>query len=358
METLEKFLAYRLLDNPVESWLIALALALGVQIILWSVKRIVLSRLRRIAARTTTRVDDLAVEILSDIRPLLVFIVSLTLGAQVLDVAPAVANALRAAAVAAAAVQLIISSRLLVNFAVQSLLARSAAGNNGTPDPGLVTAIGVLRFVAMFALGAVIILLALDNMGVKVTPMLAGLGVGGIAVALAVQNILSDLFGSLSIILDKPFVVGDFITVGESRGTVEHIGIKTTRVRALSGEQLIFANSDLLKSRIQNFKRMQERRASFTFGVPYETPPAVLRAIPDVVREALLRHPGVRVDRCHLRNLGAYALEFECVYFVNSPDFNRYADVQQAVNLELIERFPALGAGFAYPTAVEIQRPG
>ncbi len=167
------------------------------------------------------------------------------------------------------------------------------------------------------------LLLALDNLGVDVTALVAGLGVGGIAVALAVQSILGDLFASLSIVLDKPFVIGDFIIVGDLLGTVENVGIKTTRVRSLSGEQLIFSNADLLNSRIRNYGRMYERRVVFTVGVTYDTP----------------RH-----------KLEDFSLDFETVYYVQDPAYNLYMDIQQAINLELYQRFADEGIEFAYPT--------
>jgi small-conductance mechanosensitive channel len=169
-------------------------------------------------------------------------------------------------------------------------------------------------------------------------------------VALAAQNILGDLFASLSIVLDKPFVMGDFIIVGSQMGTVEKVGLKTTRVRALSGEQLIFANTDLLQSRIQNFKRMQERRVVFTIGVLYETPREKLAEIPRIIREIVESQDGTRFDRSHFKEFGDFSLNFETVYYVQVPDYNVYMDVQQAINLAMFERLAAEGIEFAYPT--------
>jgi small-conductance mechanosensitive channel len=202
-----------------------------------------------------------------------------------------------------------------------------------------------------------VILFALDNLGVAVTPMLTGLGIGGIAIALAVQNILGDLFGSVSILLDRPFVVGDSIQVGDKSGTVERIGIKTTRVRANSGEQLVFANTDLLASRVQNFKRMSERRVQFPIGIAYETPSDRIRALPALIRAAIEKQSPVRFDRCHLKSFGAYSLDYEAVYFVLTPDFKTYMDIQQAINFELFDLFAAQGIEFAYPTQAQVVKP-
>jgi small-conductance mechanosensitive channel len=196
----------------------------------------------------------------------------------------------------------------------------------------------------------VLLLMALANLDVEIGPLLTGLGVGGIAVALAVQNILGDLFASLSIVLDKPFVIGDFIIVGDLMGTVEYVGLKTTRVRSLSGEQLVFANSDLLNARIRNFKRMHERRVVFTVGVTYQTPRAQLAEIPTMIREIVEGQEKARFDRAHFKGYGAFSIDFETVFYVLDPDYNLYMDVQQAINLALHERFEEHGIEFAYPT--------
>ncbi len=217
-------------------------------------------------------------------------------------------------------------------------------------DAAAATSIGALRFVGKLLLWTFVLLLALDNLGIDVTALVTGLGIGGIAVALALQNVLGDLFASLSIVLDKPFVIGDFIIVGDFLGTVEHIGLKTTRLRSLSGEQLVFSNSDLLGSRIRNYKRMAERRIVFSFGVIYQTPHEKLARIPEMVREIIEAQEKARFDRAHFKAYGDSSLNFEVVYYVQVPDYLVYMDIQQAVNLELYRRFQEEGIEFAYPT--------
>jgi small-conductance mechanosensitive channel len=192
--------------------------------------------------------------------------------------------------------------------------------------------------------------LVLDNLGVNITGLVAGLGIGGIAVALALQNILGDLFASLSIVLDKPFVIGDFVVVDSLSGTIEHIGLKTTRIRSLRGEQLIFSNNDLLKSRIRNYKRMSERRIDFSFGVVYQTPLEKLKAIKKIVSDIIEKGEKTRFDRVHFKEYGDSSLNFEVVYFVTDPDYNIYMDVQEAINLEIFRCFAEEGIEFAYPT--------
>jgi small-conductance mechanosensitive channel len=217
-------------------------------------------------------------------------------------------------------------------------------------DPAAATTVSAMGFVGRMVLWTVVLLLALDNVGVDVTALVAGLGVGGIAVALAAQNILGDLFASLSIVLDQPFVLGDFIVINEYQGTVEHVGLKTTRLRSLTGEQLVFSNNDLLQSRVRNYGRMKERRILFSVGVVYQTPKEKLTRIPAMLKEAVEAQAPTRFDRAHLRGLGPSSLDFEVVYFVKVPDYDKYMDVQQAINLHIIDRFEAETIAFAYPT--------
>jgi len=217
-------------------------------------------------------------------------------------------------------------------------------------DKAVAGSIGIIRFVARVAVWAMVLLLTLDNLGVDITALVAGLGIGGIAVALALQNVLGDLLASLSIALDQPFVIGDFLIVGEHMGTVEYIGIKSTRLRSLTGEQIVMSNADLLSSRVRNYGRMYERRVVFTLGVTYETPREKLTRIPPLLRGIIEAQDGVRFDRAHFAKYGPYSLDFEVVYHVLSPDFGRHMDAQQAINFRIHEAFEALGVAFAYPT--------
>jgi small-conductance mechanosensitive channel len=185
---------------------------------------------------------------------------------------------------------------------------------------------------------------------VNVTALVTGLGIGGVAIALAVQNVLSDVFAALAIVFDKPFDVGDAIAVDQVQGTVEHIGLKTTRIRSLSGEQIVISNNELLKNRIRNYKRMFERRVVFLLDVTYDTPPDTIGRIPAMVREIVNAQQPVRFDRSHFSGFTESALRVETVYFVLDPDYNRYLDIQQRINLELLRRFAAEGIRFAFPT--------
>ncbi len=217
-------------------------------------------------------------------------------------------------------------------------------------DPSRASAMGILSFLLKLLVWGLVLLLILDNLGVNITTFVAGLGVGGIAIALAAQNILSDLFASVSIALDKPFEVGDFIIVGDYLGTVEKIGVKTCRLRSLGGEQIIFPNGDLLNSRVRNYKRMEERRIRFIFGVVYSTPYEKLAEIPTIVRELIDNVEDTRFDRAHFAKYGDFSLDFEVVYYVLRPDYSIYMDKQQEINLAIFKRFEDEGIEFAFPT--------
>ncbi|MFH0792690.1 MAG: mechanosensitive ion channel family protein [bacterium] len=217
-------------------------------------------------------------------------------------------------------------------------------------DDATASAMGVMRFFAQLILWSVIILLILQNLGIQVGPIIAALGVGGIAIGFALQKILGDIFCSVAILLDKPFEVGDFITVGDEQGSVERIGIKTTRVRSLSGEQIVFSNADLLGSRIRNHKRMNDRRVMFEIGVIYQTPLEKLEKIPGMVKQIIEAIAQTRFDRAHFKSYGDFSLDFEVVYYVLDRDYNLYMNIQQTINLEMFRQFKEQGIGFAYPT--------
>jgi len=232
----------------------------------------------------------------------------------------------------------------IINFLVTSRAAKD--GEDGLN----LEAYSVITWIAKAALWTIVILLALNNLGIEITALVAGLGISGIAVALAVQNILGDLFASLSIVMDRPFIIGDFIIVGDQMGTVEHVGLKTTRVRSLSGEQIVFSNTDLLSSRIRNYRRMNERRVLFTLGVTYQTTAEKLERIPGMIREIIEAQEQVRFDRAHFANYGDFSLDFEIVYWVLDRDYALYRDIQQEINLALFRKFEEERIEFAYPT--------
>ncbi|WP_420428805.1 mechanosensitive ion channel family protein [Algiphilus sp.] len=331
--------------NPLIDWLIALAIALSINVVVAAIKWVVDARLRVLAERTHTPVDDSLVAAVLRSNQLLILVISLAIAAHYLVLPATLMTVLRGAAVIAGFVQLGLYLSALIEF----WAARSEARARES-DMAAATTLRAVKFVAKGIMWAMLLLLALDNLGVNVTALVAGLGVGGIAVALAVQNILGDLFASLSIVVDKPFVLGDFIMVDSHMGTVEHIGLKTTRLRSLGGEQLVFSNSDLLKARLQNFQRLQERRAVLRVGIVYHTETALIERVPELIREAISAQDGLRFERAHFAQFGPSSLNFEAVYWVLDPTYIRFMDLQHAVNMGIVERFRAYGIEFAFPT--------
>lgn len=344
LEFLDALKSYELAGNSLGAWGLATATALCLYLVLSVLLRFLRSNLHRFSEHTSTVIDDLLVGVLGSTRSFTVFFVALWAGSRFLDLGRA-ENIPKFALVVVITLQV----ALWANRAVSEYIIHYSSTHRET-DPGSVSAIQGMSFVARLAIWTLAVVLVIDNLGYDVTALVAGLGIGGVAIALAVQNILGDLFASLSIVLDKPFVVRDFIIVDDHLGEVERIGIKTTRLRSLSGEQLVFSNSDLLNSRVRNFKRMYERRVPFSFGVIYQTTPEQLEAIPPMVKSIIEGIDNTRFDRAHFKSFGESSYDFEVVYYVQSPDYNTYMDIQQDINLKLCRGFADSNIEFAYPT--------
>jgi small-conductance mechanosensitive channel len=342
---------WRFYGNPAGAWIVALSILAATVAVMLVGRRVLVGRLGKWAARTATDLDDLVVDLVRRTRLYFIVMVGVIAGSLALALPAATRQGLRTAMVVALCLQAIVWGNGVIQFWVDRYTVRRV-----NVDGATATTVNALGYLARFVFWIVILLLALDNFGVDVTTLVTGLGITGIAVALAVQNILGDLLGALSIVVDKPFVVGDAITVDQFTGTVEHIGLKTTRVRSLSGEQIVFSNADLLKARIRNHKRLVERRVLFVNGVSYETPREKLERIPAMLRDIVLAQQPVRFDRSHLRSFGESAIEFETVYYVLTDDYNRYMDIQQAVNLEILRRFEQEEIQFAFPTRTIIYK--
>jgi small-conductance mechanosensitive channel len=329
--------------NTVTQWLRAAAFFAVAAVVVWVIRWLVTRRLSSVAAHTATWVDDLLVDVVRRTKVWFIIVVALAVASPELVLRPAAATILNGVLIVGAMVQLAIWLNGVIKFSVTHY--RQSRGGDGTS----VATVQGFAFLARLALAAILLVATLDLLGFKVTTFVAGLGITGIAIALAVQNVLGDLFAALSIVLDKPFVIGDAIAVDNIEGTVEHVGLKTTRVRSIGGEQVIVANSDLLKSRIRNFRRLAERRVVLVFNVQHDTDPAVAARIPGFLQEIVERQKPVRLDRSHLRNIGHWSLEYEVVYFVITPDYTTHMNIQQAIHLAVLERFRAEKVGIATP---------
>lgn len=303
----------------------------------------VLRRLRNLRPQQSAKALELALDLIGATTRFFLVAVAAWFALRWLEIPPGLDRKLGIALQVIAWFQVGLWGVTLVTHLVHRRQAGLAAAEGAA-------SLNIVRFVGVLVVWMVALLMLLTNIGVKIGPLVAGLGIGGVAIALAIQNVLGDLFASLSIALDKPFKLGDFLVVGEEKGTVEQIGIKSTRLRSLSGEMIVMSNGDLLKSRVRNFGLLYERRAAFTIGIVYETPAELIPQVPGLIEEAIRAQPKTRFERSHFRNFGESALIFEAVYFVLDAEYNTYMDIQQAVNLRLIREFAERGIEFAYPT--------
>lgn len=332
-------------EDALVSYAILFIVALLLTSIILFVRRLTIPRLKRWASKTITRWDNVVLDILTGLKPVVLFSWIFYFLCQFLDSTLSTNKSLLFVMVALTAIQVAVWGFFIIRTWKEDFLNRRIE-----QDVSAAGVLGILYFFIQSSFIVAVVLVALSNVGVDIGALIAGLGVGGIAVALAAQNILGDLLASLSIVLDKPFVVGDFIIVGEDKGTVDKIGIRSTQVRSLSGEQLVFSNKDLLQNTIRNYKRMWERRVVQSFGVVYSTSPARLKEIPLWVKGFVEELDGVRFDRCHFCKYGDSSLDFELVFWVASPDYTIYMDLQQTLLLKITEKFNNEGVEFAFPT--------
>jgi small-conductance mechanosensitive channel len=331
------------LNNDLESWAIAIAVLLGATLAMHWLRRFALHRMQALSERTETLADDLVARMLRKTYLLILLTLSAYLASLALELTDKQRLVVSRVAIAALILQLAIWGDTLL---------RAWRDHYRTNDGPRKASRTIVCFMTRLVLWVVAFLMVLDNFGFNITALVASLGVGGIAVALAVQNILGDLFASLSIMLDKPFEIGDFIIVGDVLGSVEHIGLKTTRLRGLGGEQVIFSNGDLLKSRIHNHKRMETRRVAFILRVAYGVSDAQLARVPALIREVVEAEPMAAFERAHFFNYGEWSLNFEVVYHFQSPDYILHMDTQQAILLEIYRRFEREGIQFAHPLSI------
>lgn len=301
-------------------------------------------RLKKWSEKTKTTLDDFVVRIIERaVFPLLsfgAFYISITT-LNLTDKLHKLLHGASAVVITFFVLRLVIA---VIKYAIESKMMKE---DDTDAKLRQIKGIMVIIKIVVWILGIVFLM---DNFGYDVTAFVTGLGIGGIAIALAAQNILGDLFNYFVIFFDKPFEVGDFIIIDDKRGTVEAIGIKTSRIRSLTGEELVFANSDLSNSRIHNYKRMARRRVLFTLGVTYQTSLENLRIIPEIIQNIITGQEDTEFDRAHFFKYGDFSLDIEIVYYVLSTEYNKYMDIQQSINLKIFEEFARRGIEFAYPT--------
>lgn len=331
------------LGNSVADYTAALGVFLLLWIVFWVAQKVILRRLKKMAERTNNDIDDTAVELVDRIRPPFYFTVALFIGIKTLALSALVNQIMNGLITVIIVYQIIKSVEILVDFAVRKRLSDH-------DDKNQEAAAAIINKIVAFVLWSVGILFVLSNFGINVTSLIASLGIGGIAVALAAQNILGDLFSSLAIYFDRPFQIGDFIVAQGSSGTVKDIGIKTTRLQSIDGEEIVIPNQELTKAKIQNFKRMEKRRVAFELGVTYGTAQEKLKEIPDIIANIISAQEEAEFGRAHFKTFADSALVFEIVYHVESKEYETYMNIQQNINLALAAEFSAQGIEFAFPT--------
>ena len=330
--------------NTVESWGTAIVLFLASLIAIYIFKNIIIRHLKKLSEKTATTIDDFIVAAIESSVVPAFYIIAFYFSVNTLNLPGWLKKIIYVAFLFAVTFFVLRIITALVRQFVYSFIKRQEDSETKVSQAkGLLIIVNVVIWI----LG---IIFLIDNLGYNVTTLITGLGIGGIAIALAAQTILGDLFSYFVIFFDRPFEIGDFITVDDKKGTIEYIGVKTTRIKTLSGEQLICSNTFLTNARVHNFKRMQERRIVFNFGVVYQTTHDQLRSIPGLVRSIIESKERVRFDRGHFSGFGDFSLNFEFVFFVESPEYPVYMDIQQSINLDIIAAFEKEGIEFAYPT--------
>ena len=322
----------------------AILIFIGLLILLKIFREIILAKLKKIAEKTKTKFDDVLINIFKTIKPPFYLLVSLYIAIKTLIIPDIAVKIINILFIITVIYEIIRAIEKIIDYLFESTEKDNASISRTVK---LIVKICIWTFGIIFALG---------NLGINITSLIAGLGIGGIAVALAIQNILKDVFSSFSILIDKPFEIGDFIKVGDDMGTVEKIGIKTTRIRTPDGQQLIISNSELTDARVQNFKRLEQRRALFNLGVVYETEKEKLEKIPDIIQNIVENEKLTEFDRCNFKSFENFNLNFEVSYYVQTQDYKEYLDMVEKINLAIIDSFRKEGIEFAYPTHIEYQK--
>jgi small-conductance mechanosensitive channel len=333
------------LGNTAYEWLIAVVIFFIAIAVLKIFQLFIIGRLKALSKKTKTEVDDIIINAIHAIHWPFYVIAALYFSLKYLAVSEAVDRWAGIIIIIGVIYYAVRVAQEFVDIGAKRIIKKKMEADE--TDTQIVE---VLSTVVKFLLWIVAILMLLSNLGFNINSLIAGLGIGGLAVALALQNVLSDLFSAVSIYFDKPFKVGEFIIIGDHMGIVKKIGVKTTRIQTLQGEELIVSNNELTSIRVQNFGRMERRRIVFSVGVTYDTPHAKLEKIPNIIKEVIEKHKITEVDRIHFKEFGDSSLNYEIVYYVNAPEYPTYMDTQQAINLDIVEAFEKDKIEIAFPT--------
>jgi len=344
---IENLKAIQVDQNSAYDYLVAFFILIALLAGLKIFQLLILSRLKNLAQKTKGDFDDILVQVFSELKPPIYFFIALYFSTKAIIIAPLVTQIINIFFVITIVYEIIQAAGKIVDYFAKKYLEKTAHSENKKYGTSMIRALKGIIKTSLWIIG---ILLIFSNLGVNITSFVASLGIGGLAIALALQNVLSDVFSSFSIYFDKPFREGDFIIVGSDMGTVQKIGIKSTRIKTLQGEELVISNRELTTARVQNFKKMESRRVVFTLGIVYGTKAEKLEQIPEIIKKIVDETENVNFDRCHFRDYGDFSLNYEVVFFISSPDYNVYMDLRQKINLAIYKVFEKEKIGFAYPT--------
>ncbi len=345
---LDKYISEGILNliyfgNSVEDYIVAGISLIAFLIVFKFFQVIILVHLKHLAEKTKTDLDDTLIKIVKTLLPPFCSFLAFVFAIQFLSVNEIAGKVIKIILIIWVVYLVVHAVGILIDYLVRKKMGEEQ-------EAGAKSAINLLSLVSKIVLWSFGLLFMLSNLGIDVTSLIAGLGIGGIAIAFALQNVLSDLFSSFAIFFDKPFIPGDFIVVGDKSGTVERIGIKTTRIKALQGEELVISNNELTSAKIQNFKKLRERRVSLSLGVTYDTPTEKIEKVPNAIEKIVEKIDGVRFDRAHFNSFGDSALLIEVVYYALTNDYAEYMDVNQKIHLAIKQYFEEEKIDFAFPS--------
>ena len=341
MDQVFSYLDVVVAGNSVLEWVIALGVFIVVFIALQIIRLLIVKRLHQLAQKTHSKLDDVISGFFHSMKTPVFVLIAFYVAVRGVEIPDSLQLILRAALIV-----VVVSQTVSLLEEVFVLMLRKQFTKDD-PDAKMP---GIFRVSIRILLWSIGILLILSNLGVDITSLIAGLGIGGLAVSLALQSILSDLFASFSIAVDKPFVIGDFIIVGEHQGTVKHIGLKSTRITSIGGEEIVISNTELTSARVQNYKKMQRRRVVFNIGVTYDTPHEKLSKANELIEQSMNGIENVEFDRSHFFEFGDSALMYEVVFFMTTNDYKLYMAARQQINMQIHEKFAAEGIEMAFPT--------
>lgn len=336
------FFDTEILGNTVSDYSVALGITLAAFLIFVAIKKIVLARFKEFAASTKNKIDDFVADLLDAVYPFLYLIMSIYVGSLFIIIQEPFRQYFNYFCIVLILVYVMRLTNRVVNFAAANMLERKKVKNEALAK--------FLTQLVNISLWLILGIMVLSNLGVNVTSLVAGLGIGGLAVGLALQDVLSDLFSGVSILLDKPFAIGDYVMIGSDDGIVKKIGIKTTRITTLQGEELIFSNKHIAASKISNFKRMKRRRMTINIGVEYSTPVKKLEKISSWIEEIIKKQELAEFDRCYFTEMADFSLVFEIVFYTNSNVYAEALAVKHEINLDILRTFEQEKVAVAFPT--------